>query len=46
MRGKPCEPAYVVHTARRVAELRKTTIEELAPVLRENAERRLKRSFS
>jgi TatD DNase family protein len=45
MRGKPCEPAYVVHTARRVAELRKTTLEELAPALWANAERRLRRSF-
>jgi len=46
MRGKPCEPAYVVHTARRVAELRKTSVEELAPILWKNAERRLRRSFS
>ncbi len=45
MRGKPCEPAYVVFTAKRVAELRKTTLEELAPVLWNNAERRLRRSF-
>ena len=46
MRGKPCEPAYVVHTAKRVAELRNTTLEELAPILRKNAERRLGRSFT
>jgi len=46
LRGKPCEPAYVVHTARRVAELRKTTIEELAPILWANAERRLRRAFA
>jgi TatD DNase family protein len=46
MRGKPCEPAYVVHTAKRVAELRKTSLEELAPILWKNAERRLRRSFS
>lgn len=46
MRGKPCEPAYVVHTAARVAELRKTTLEELAPALWKNAERRLGRTFS
>jgi len=46
MRGKPCEPAYVVHTAKRVAELRKTSLEELAPVLWKNAERRLRRSFT
>ncbi|HEY2367870.1 MAG TPA: TatD family hydrolase, partial [Polyangiaceae bacterium] len=46
MRGKPCEPAYVVHTAKRVAELRKTSLEELAPILWQNAERRLRRTFS
>jgi len=45
MRGKPCEPAYVLHTARRVAELRKTSLEELAPILVQNAERRLGRRF-
>jgi TatD DNase family protein len=46
MRGKPCEPAYIVHTAKRVAELRKTTVEELSSALWKNAERRLRRSFS
>lgn len=46
MRGKPCEPAYVLHTARRVAELRGTTLEELAPALWRNAERRLGRTFA
>ncbi|HEY1956365.1 MAG TPA: TatD family hydrolase [Polyangiaceae bacterium] len=46
MRGKPCEPAFVLHTARRVAELRKTTLEELAPILWKNAERRLGRTFA
>ncbi len=46
MRGKPCEPAYVVHTAKRVAELRKTTVEELSVALWKNAERRLRRSFA
>jgi len=46
MRGKPCEPAYVVHTARRVAELRKTTLDELAPALWKNAEHRLRRRFA
>src|SRR5581483_11240231 len=40
LRGKKCEPAYIVHTARRVAELRGQKIEELAPVLRANAARR------
>jgi TatD DNase family protein len=46
MRGKPCEPAYIVHTAKRVAELRKTTVEELSLALWKNAERRLGRTFS
>jgi TatD DNase family protein len=41
MRGKPCEPAYVVHTARRVAELRGISLEELAALTTANAERRL-----
>jgi len=44
-RGKPCEPAYVVHTARRVAELRGTTLEELAGVTTRNAERLFRCSF-
>src|SRR5262249_35773942 len=30
MRGKPCEPSYVIHTAKRVAELRGVTLEALA----------------
>ena len=41
-RGKPCEPAHVVHTARRVAELRGVPFEELAERTTENARRRLK----
>ncbi len=40
MRGKPCEPAYVVHTARRVAELRHMTLEALAEATTANAVRR------
>jgi TatD DNase family protein len=40
LRGKPCEPAYVVHTARRVAELRGLGFEELARASTENAARR------
>ncbi len=40
-RGKPCEPAHVVHTARRVAELRGVPFEELAERTTENARRRL-----
>ena len=46
MRGKPCEPAYIVHTAKRVAELRKIDEDTLAAALWKNAERRLRRSFS
>ncbi|MEO8875584.1 MAG: TatD family hydrolase [Polyangiaceae bacterium] len=41
MRGKPCEPAYVLHTARRVAELRHETLENIARITTENAARRL-----
>lgn len=40
LRGKPCEPAHVVHTARRVAALRGLTFEELSRVTTENALRR------
>ena len=45
LRGKPCEPAYVVHTATRVAELRKTTLESIAAATTANAERRFGRKF-
>jgi len=41
MRGKRCEPAFVVHTARRVAELRGEPLEVLAARTTENARRRL-----
>jgi TatD DNase family protein len=41
-RGKPCEPAYVVHTALRVAELRGEPFQELAARTSENARRRLR----
>jgi TatD DNase family protein len=46
MRGKPCEPAYVVHTARRVAELRSMTLEAFAEATTRNAERAFRRSFA
>lgn len=36
MRGKPCEPAYVAHTARFVAGLRGMDVEELARVTTDN----------
>lgn len=44
-RGKPCEPAYVVHTAQRIAELRGVTFEHLATVTTHNAETRFGRRF-
>jgi TatD DNase family protein len=44
-RGKPCEPAYIVHTARRVAELRGIPLEALAAATTANAARRFGRSF-
>ncbi|MEO8798653.1 MAG: TatD family hydrolase [Polyangiaceae bacterium] len=40
MRGKPCEPAYVVHTAKRVADLRGESLEDIARQTTENAARR------
>ncbi|HET9956684.1 MAG TPA: TatD family hydrolase [Polyangiaceae bacterium] len=40
LRGKPCEPAFLVHTARRVAELRCVELSDLARVSTENAVRR------
>jgi TatD DNase family protein len=45
MRGKPCEPAFVAYTAKRVAELRGISLEALAEAAHENAERRFSRSF-
>lgn len=45
LRGKPCEPAYIVHTARRVAELRGVALEVLEEATTANAERRFKRLF-
>jgi TatD DNase family protein len=41
VRGKRCEPAYVLHTARFVAGLRGIGLEELAQITSENARRRL-----
>jgi TatD DNase family protein len=41
LRGKRCEPAYVLHTARFVAGLRGMPLEELAAVTSQNAQRRL-----
>jgi len=45
LRGKPCEPAYLVHTARRVAELRGITLDELADVTTKNASRAFGATF-
>jgi TatD DNase family protein len=39
MRGRPCEPAYVVHTARRLAELRGTSFADIETLTTENAAR-------
>ena len=41
LRGKRCEPAYVLHTARFVANLRGISVEELSQITTENAQRRL-----
>ena len=41
LRGKRCEPAYVLHTARFVAGLRGVPLEELAALTSQNAQRRL-----
>ncbi len=46
LRGKRCEPAYVVHTARCVAELRGMAPEDLAAAALANTERRFGRRFS
>jgi TatD DNase family protein len=46
LRGKPCEPAYVVHTARHVAELRGIAFEALAEATTANAQRTFRRVFA
>jgi TatD DNase family protein len=45
LRGKPCEPAYLVHTAKRVAELRSVSLEELTRLTTANASRVFGRAF-
>lgn len=42
MRGKTCEPAYIVHTARFLAELRGVSPETIAEVTTANTTRRLR----
>jgi TatD DNase family protein len=44
-RGKPCEPAFVVHTAHKVAELRGVPFEQIERATTTNAERRFRRRF-
>jgi TatD DNase family protein len=46
LRGKRCEPAHVVHTARCVAELRGATVEDIAAATLANTERRFARAFA
>jgi TatD DNase family protein len=46
LRGRPCEPAYVLHTARRMAELRGMPPEELCLAALQNTERRFAKVFS
>jgi TatD DNase family protein len=41
-RGRKCEPAYVVHTARRMAELRGTTLDQVARETTDNVVRRFR----
>ena len=45
MRGKPCEPAYVAYTAKKVAELRGIEVAALGEATTANAERRFRRPF-
>ena len=45
LRGKPCEPAYMMHTARKVAELRGVGLDALCGTTTANAERVLRTSF-
>ncbi len=46
LRGKRCEPAYVVHTARCVAALRGIAAEDLAAATLANTERRFAKTFA
>lgn len=44
-RGKKCEPAMVTHTARRLAEVKGVTLEEVARVTYENTQRLFRLSW-
>ena len=45
LRGKKCEPAHIVHTLRRMAELRGASEEELTVATLRNAQRRFSKVF-
>jgi TatD DNase family protein len=45
LRGKRCEPAHLVHTAKHVADLRRMDVEELAEETLANTERRFAKTF-
>jgi TatD DNase family protein len=42
LRGKPCEPAYLLHTARRVAALRGRPVDEIEHLTAANTRRRFR----
>lgn len=46
LRGKPCQPAFVTYTARRLAELRGMRLEDLCRATLENTQRRFSKVFS
>ncbi len=46
LRGRTCEPAMIVHTAARVADLRGMRLEDVASATRTNAERAFRRAFT
>jgi TatD DNase family protein len=46
LRGRRCEPAYVVHTARHVADLRGIPFDDLAQATLENTESRFGKKFA
>jgi TatD DNase family protein len=45
LRGRRCEPSHVVHTARRVAELRGMSADDLATATLLNTQRRFSKVF-